>query len=223
MKAYSVELRREIVEAVSSGTPRVEVAARAIGVGLSTAKCYANNSERAKGLAPRKARKADATAQNLLEHDPEERPSATLTQRRELLARVAGVEASDSTISRALRRMGFGRKKFAGSGRARRVFERGLEGDGRQGNRSEVSRVRGRVRREHLPGAAVRLVEARRAGACEGAAQLGKENVTLLSSLSSMSTERVWGLHSRSKGPPPAGYSKLTFKGSSSRRFRQGG
>ena len=60
---------------------------------------------------PGKRRKVNATAESLLEHDLEERPSATLTQRRELLARVAGVEVSDSTISRALRRMGFSRKK----------------------------------------------------------------------------------------------------------------
>jgi transposase len=53
----------------------------------------------------------DETAQRLLEHDLEERPTATLLERRELLARVAGVEVSDSTVSRTLRPMGFGRKK----------------------------------------------------------------------------------------------------------------
>ncbi len=50
-------------------------------------------------------------AERLLERDLEERPMATLPQRRELLAGVAGVEVSDSTVSRALRRMGFSRKK----------------------------------------------------------------------------------------------------------------
>ena len=39
------------------------------------------------------------------------------------------------------------------------------------------------MRGEHLPGAAVRLVEARGAGVRQGAAQLG-QNVTLLSSIS---------------------------------------
>ena len=114
MKAYSVDLRRKIVEAVSSGTPKAQVA-RAFGVGLSTLKRYARRDERGEGLAPRKSpgkqRKVDATAQRLLERDLEERPTATLSQRRELLARVAGVEVSDSTVSRALRRMGFSRKK----------------------------------------------------------------------------------------------------------------
>ena len=114
MKAYSVDLRRKIVEAVSSGTPKAQVA-RAFGVGLSTVKRYAGRAERGEGLAPRKSpgkqRKVDATAQRLLERDLEERPTATLPQRRELLAGVAGVEVSDSTVSRALRRMGFSRKK----------------------------------------------------------------------------------------------------------------
>lgn len=108
MKAYSVNLRRKIVEAISTGTPKVQVA-RTFGVGLSTVKRYAARVERGKGLAPRKSpgkrRKQDRTAQRLLERDLEERPTATLLERRELLARVAGVEVSDSTISRTLRRI----------------------------------------------------------------------------------------------------------------------
>ncbi len=114
MKAYSVDLRRKIVEAVSTGTPKAQ-AARAFGVGLSTVKRYASRAERGEGLTPRKPpgkqRKANATAERLLERDLEERPTATLSQRRELLAGVAGIEVSDSTVSRTLRRMGFSRKK----------------------------------------------------------------------------------------------------------------
>ena len=114
MKAYSVDLRRKIVEAVSTGTPKAQVA-RAFGVGLSTVKRYASRAERGEGLTPRKPpgkqRKANATAERLLERDLEERPTATLSQRRELLAGVAGIEVSDSTVSRTLRRMGFSRKK----------------------------------------------------------------------------------------------------------------
>ncbi len=60
-------------------------------------------------------RKVDATAQRLLQRDLEERPTATLAQRRELMARVAEVEVSDSTVSRTLRRMGFSRKKSLGA------------------------------------------------------------------------------------------------------------
>ena len=74
MKAYSVDLRRKIVEAVSTGTPKAQVA-RAFGVGLSTVKRYASRAERGEGLTPRKPpgkqRKANATAERLLERDLE--------------------------------------------------------------------------------------------------------------------------------------------------------
>jgi transposase len=114
MKAYSMDLRRKIVEAVSTGTPKARVA-RTFGVGLSTVKRYAGRAERGEDLIPRKSpgrrRKVDETSERLLERDLDERPTATLPERRELLARVAGVEVSDSTVSRAIRRMGFSRKK----------------------------------------------------------------------------------------------------------------
>jgi transposase len=41
----------------------------------------------------------------------EERPEATLPQRREYLQKVAGVRVSESTVSRMLRKMGWSRKK----------------------------------------------------------------------------------------------------------------
>jgi transposase len=41
----------------------------------------------------------------------EERPFAKLKDRREYLEQVAGVKVSESTLSRALRKMGFGRKE----------------------------------------------------------------------------------------------------------------
>jgi transposase len=114
MKPYSVDLRQKIVEAVSTGTPKAQVA-RTFSVGLSTVKRYAGKAQRGEDLTPRKSpgkrRKVDEIAQRLLERDLEERPTATLQERGELLAVVAGVEVSDSTISRTLKRMGFSRKK----------------------------------------------------------------------------------------------------------------
>ena len=66
MKAYSMDLRRKILEALSTGTPKAQVA-RSFGVGLSTVKRYAGRAERGEGLAPRKSpgkrRKVDSTAQ----------------------------------------------------------------------------------------------------------------------------------------------------------------
>ena len=41
----------------------------------------------------------------------EERPFAKLSERRYYLQKVAGVTVSESTLSRTVRQMGFGRKK----------------------------------------------------------------------------------------------------------------
>ncbi len=55
--------------------------------------------------------KMDGAARRLLEADLEERPAATLPERREFLERVAGVRVSNSTVSRMLGRLGWSRKK----------------------------------------------------------------------------------------------------------------
>jgi transposase len=114
VNAYSLDLRKKIVEAKERGTPTVEVA-RTFGVGPSTVKRYAATAREGKPLAPEKRPgskpKLDEAARKLLEADLEERPAATLPQRREFLARVAGVRVSDSTVSRMLGRMGWSRKK----------------------------------------------------------------------------------------------------------------
>jgi transposase len=96
--------------------PKAE-AARLFGVGISSVKRYVATAKAGRSLAPKKRRgskpKMDETARRLLESDLEERPAATLPQRREFLRRVAGVRVSDSTVSRVLKRMGFSRKKDA--------------------------------------------------------------------------------------------------------------
>ena len=83
MKAYSVDLRRKIVDAVLSGRPKAQVA-RSFGVGISTVKRYANKAQKGESLVskrpPGKRRKLDEAARMLLEHDLEERPAATLAQ-----------------------------------------------------------------------------------------------------------------------------------------------
>ena len=114
MDAYSLDLRKRIVDAKERGMPTAEVA-RTFGVGASTVKRYAAAAREGKPLAPKKRPgskpKMDEAARKLLERDMEERPAATLPQRREFLSRVAGVSVSDSTVSRMLRRLGFSRKK----------------------------------------------------------------------------------------------------------------
>jgi transposase len=114
MNAYSLDLRKKIVEAKQRGTPTAEVA-KTFGVGASTVKRYAAAAREGRSLAPKKRPgskpKLEESSRRLLETDLEQRPAATLPQRREFLRRVAGVEVSDSTLSRMLKRMGWSRKK----------------------------------------------------------------------------------------------------------------
>ena len=94
--------------------PKVE-AAKTFGVGISSVKRYVAAARAGRSLAPKKhpgsKPKLGETARRLLEADLEERPAATLPQRREFLRQVAGVGVSDSTVSRMLKRMGWSRKK----------------------------------------------------------------------------------------------------------------
>jgi transposase len=88
------------------------------GVGISSVKRYVATYREGRSLAPKKRPgskpKLDEGARRLLESDLEERPAATLPQRREYLRTVCGVEVSDSTLSRMLGRMGWSRKKIGG-------------------------------------------------------------------------------------------------------------
>jgi transposase len=114
MNAYSLDLRKKIVEAKERGIPTSEVA-KTFGVGVSSVKRYAAVAREGSSLVPKKhpgsKPKLDQAAKKLLEADLRERPAATLPQRREFLQRAAGVEVSDSTVSRMLKRMGWSRKK----------------------------------------------------------------------------------------------------------------
>ena len=114
MDAYSLDLRKKIVEAKERGMPTVEVG-RAFGVGVSSVKRYAATAREGRSLTPKKRPgskpKMDEAARRLLERDMQERPAATLPQRREFLRQACGLEVSDSTVSRMLRRLGWSRKK----------------------------------------------------------------------------------------------------------------
>jgi transposase len=114
MNAYSEDLRQKIIEAVERGTPKAE-AARAFGVGISSVKRYVAAYRQGRSLAPKKRPgsrpKMDEGARRLLEADLEDRPAATLPERREFLERAAGVRVGDSTVSRMLKRLGWSRKK----------------------------------------------------------------------------------------------------------------
>ncbi len=114
MNAYSEDLRKKILEALRRGATKSE-AARAFGVSRSSVKRYAKLAEQGRPLAPKRRPgskpKMGETARRLLETDLEERPAATLSERREFLKKVAGVSVSESTVSRMLGRLGWSRKK----------------------------------------------------------------------------------------------------------------
>ena len=102
MNPYSEDLRKKIVEALRRGTAKSE-AARSFGVSRSSVKRYAKLAEEGRSLAPKKRPgsrpKMDESARRLLEADLEERPAATLSERREFLRRVAGLSVSESTVT----------------------------------------------------------------------------------------------------------------------------
>src|SRR5918995_1028413 len=117
MNAYSEDLRKKIVEAVHRGMLKIE-AARTFGVGIPSVKRYVAAAREGRSLAPKKRPgskpKLDEGARKLLEADLEEPPAATLPQRREFLRLVRGMEVSDFTVSRVLKRLGWTRKKISG-------------------------------------------------------------------------------------------------------------
>jgi transposase len=85
MKAYSVDLRQKIVDAVLGGRPKARVA-RSFGVGISTVKRYVSKAQKGESLAPKrppgKKRQLDEAATRLLEHNLEQHGPPLGTQGR---------------------------------------------------------------------------------------------------------------------------------------------
>ena|SRR3712207_5915785 len=113
MRAYSEDLRKKIVAASERGTSKAQVA-RLFDVSLSSVKRYSRMARLGESLKPRKStgrpRKADEKAQVLLEQDVEERPGATIGQRRRFLEHITATTLSDSTVRRQMKRLGFTQK-----------------------------------------------------------------------------------------------------------------
>ena len=115
MRPYSEDLRTRIVQALRSGMSK-SAAARLFGVSLSSVKRYGRIADRGASLAPRRKGggrppKADEVTRKLLEADVEERPAATVSERRRFLECTTAKTLSDSTIRRLLKRsMGFSQK-----------------------------------------------------------------------------------------------------------------
>jgi transposase len=116
MKAYSEDLRKKIVAAIERGMPKAQ-AARLFDVSLASVKRYSRIAREGGSLEPRKSPgrppKADQKARVLLEKDVEERPAATISQRRRFLEHISGTTLSDSTVRRLMKRLGFSQKNGA--------------------------------------------------------------------------------------------------------------
>src|SRR5215213_8567466 len=180
MDAYSLDLRKKIIEAKERGMPTSEVA-KTFGVGLSTVKRYAATARQGRPLAPKKhpgsKPKIDEGARRLLEADleeREERPAATLPERREFLRRTCGVSVSDSTVSRMLKRLGWTRKRSVGANERDEFFRAAWRVMVAAATPSpSVWSSSRRWAPTLLSDAPVCLVAPWRAGAREGATQLG--------------------------------------------------
>jgi len=115
MRAYSLDLREKIVDAVLGRGMSKEEAARTFGVGISSVKRYATKAQRGEplepGKAPGKRPKMDERLRKLLEEDLKERPFVTLRERCEYVEAISGVSVSRSTMCRSIARIGPTRKK----------------------------------------------------------------------------------------------------------------
>lgn len=114
MKSYSEDLRQKIVVAVERGTPKSETA-RIFGVSLSSVKRYVGMASSGESLSPKKrpgrTPKVDEKTKRLLNEDMKERPAATITERTRFLEVITGERLSYSTVWRALKHLGWSRKK----------------------------------------------------------------------------------------------------------------
>ena len=116
MRAYSLDLRKKIVQSVRSKGVSISETARRFGVNRSTVGRYLKRLDEEGSLAPKKALgahpKLDESAMRLLEEDIKARPWATHRQRKEFLYAACGVEVSETTICRAIKqRLSHSRKK----------------------------------------------------------------------------------------------------------------
>jgi transposase len=111
IKTRSEDLRQQIVEDTEHGVSKAP-AARLFDVSLSLVGRYARLAHRGDSLVAAKGSgrhpKIDESANKLLEKDVEERPAATVLQRRRFLERTTAENLSDTTVGRKLKWKGFG-------------------------------------------------------------------------------------------------------------------
>jgi len=127
MKAYSGDLRERIVKAVDQGVPRAEIV-RLFNVSKATIKRYLKQRRETGSLAPKAIpgytpKKIGALQRGLLPQ-LEAHPDAILEEHCRLWEAETGVKVSISTMSRAILRLNWTRKKKALEASERKEEER---------------------------------------------------------------------------------------------------
>jgi transposase len=114
MKAYSKDLREHILKAVDQGHPRAEIV-RMFGVSLATIKRYLKQRRETGELSPKaipgRPSKKYAALQAGLVAQLEANPDLTLQAHCQLWESTHGMWVDHTTMSRAIGRMGWTRKK----------------------------------------------------------------------------------------------------------------
>jgi len=116
MNAYSLDLRLKVLDAVDRGIPRKEVVGT-FGVSMPTLERYLRRRRRTGDLSPRSSPGrtpsicASAEEKRALWRQLEENDGATLERHCELWEQEQKVKVSVSTMSRAVRRLGWTFKK----------------------------------------------------------------------------------------------------------------
>jgi transposase len=116
MRAYSMDLRERVLAAVDRGTPRKEIV-RTLGVSEPTIRRYLRLRTETGSVAPKPYPKRPFSIGQSVEQrralwkQLEEHNDATLEKHCQLWEREQGVKISISTMSRAIRRLGWTLKK----------------------------------------------------------------------------------------------------------------
>jgi transposase len=116
MNAYSKDLRLKVLAALDRGMPRKEVV-RTFGVSIATIGRYLRRRREGLDLAPKPSTGrtptilANLQQRRALWKQMEENDTATLERHCEIWKERWGVKVSISTMSRAIRKLGWSRKK----------------------------------------------------------------------------------------------------------------
>jgi transposase len=125
MKAYSTDLRERVVRAIEEGCPREEIV-RLFGVSRATVKRYAKQYRETGDLAPKtipgRPAVKEASLQSGLWSQLEANRDATLEEHCHIWEATHGQRVSAATMGRAIKNLGWTRKKDT---RSRRTGRRG--------------------------------------------------------------------------------------------------